>query len=95
MGESEGKAPIPDRPLLLKDQLAVVVRAIANVPSSVNIEIRLSAMKLFKEYLQVQMKYGVFGKGTEGKKVFAEIVKKGMADTILERYFREQREKKT
>lgn len=96
MGESEEQAPapIPDKPLLLKDQLAVVVRAIANIPSSVNIEVRLSAMKLYKEFLQVQMKYGILGKGAEGKKAFGEIIKKGMADTILERYFREQREKK-
>ena len=75
----------------LPDQLAVVVRAVANIPSSVNIEIRMSAQKLIKEWLQVNLKYGVFGKGDEAKKVYAEIIRKGMADTVLEKYFRDQR----
>lgn len=81
---------MPDE-MSVPEQLAVVVRAVANIPSSVNIEIRLSAQKLIKEWLQVNLKYGVFGRGDAAKKVYAEIIRKGMADTVLEKYFRDQR----
>ena len=93
MGESEAKPPA-QQPMLLKDQFSVVVRAIANIPSSVHIEVRLSALKLYREWLEVQAQSGVFGEAANGKKLVAEIIKKGMADTILEQYFGEGREKK-
>ena len=78
-------------PQSLIDQFAAVVRAVSNIPTSVPIEMRFWALKLVKDALMDEMRVGTFGSGETAKKVFSQIMKRGLAETLMEREFHDNR----